>query len=289
MLAMAVCLVTFSLVPPAGAATTAGAPTVRSGSGATTGTRGSTRRASAKKRASRAAADSLRARVVPDTIPAYEPELFLSWRQPYGMPGASDTLTIVPGDTSRTDTLFLSFDPGRDAPKFFAMYGRLYFHPQMGDTLGTYWHWERGWYNQGNMRMEFDNDGTFPCLQPFVAYGMGAPLYEFAPGVGRLDLIYAVRAEDAAPVAAGTRYCFARVLFRQKKSMLPGSTQPICLEWAEGRLSFGGADVVTTNGEHRWVTVNSPNGALCGVYRRNKIPATWHPKDDANFSPSPGR
>jgi hypothetical protein len=149
----------------------------------------------------------------------------------------------------------------------------------MGDTLGDYWHWESRSWNQGNLRMEFDNDGTFPCLQAFVNRGLGMPVYEYHSGLGQLDMIYAVKVEDVAPVARGTRYCYARILFRQKKSMLPGATQPVCVEWAEARLAFGDetGDTITRNGARRWVTMNAPNGGVCAEYKRTRVPAIWKP------------
>jgi hypothetical protein len=217
-----------------------------------------------------------------DTTSAYTPQLYLSWRQPYGMPGASDTLTIVPGDTTRIDTLFLSFDPGRDAPRFFAMSAQLDFHPQPGDTLGPYWQFQRGM-----LRMEFDPDGTYPCPQPWIAHGFGVPTLQFDPGRLRLDMIFAVRVEDTAPVAAGTRYCFGRVMLVQKHCRLPGASQPVCIEFAVGRMSFGGPDVITSEGPQRWVTVNARDGGVCSEVRHHPAPEAWRPKVDTGTSPSP--
>lgn len=224
-----------------------------------------------------------------DTIINETPELFLSWHRPFGMPGAAQNIEVAPSDTARRDTLWLSFDPGRDGPRFYSMFARLYFHPRMGDTLGNYWHWEGGSWNQGNLRMEFDPDGTFPCLQPFVHHGVAVPKYTFNPGLGRLDMIFAVRLQDAAPVAAGTRYCFARVIFHHKGAMLPGSGQPMCVEWAEGRVSFDGPDIVSSRGAHRWVTMNAASGDPCGDYKRTKAPAIWRPGAGVNARPAPDR
>ncbi len=218
-----------------------------------------------------------------------EPKLYMAWRAPWGMPGATDTLSISCDDTLRVDTLYLSFETGRDAPRFWGMYARLYFRPPFGDTLGTYWHWGRGWWNQGNLRIEFDPDGTFPCAQPWVRHGFGQPDFQFTPEAGRLDLIYALREADTAPVAAGTRYCFARVMFRQRQCHLPGARQPVCIEWTEARLSFGHGDVIATFGPARFVSTNSPDGGVCTPYRRARNPGAWKPKGPTNPNqPPPG-
>ena len=169
-----------------------------------------------------------------------EPQLYLSWHAPYGMPGASDAITFVAGDTSRVDTLYLSFEPGRDGPTFEGMWVRLYFHPQPGDTLGPYWRYNSGERNWGNLRIQSDPDGTFPCAQPWIRNGVGQPLYDFDPGGSRLDFAYVVlRDEDAVPLSSRTRYCFARVLFHQNEWQLTGSDQPVCIEWKEARFSIG--------------------------------------------------
>ncbi len=235
-----------------------------------------------------AAADTAR----PDSLGQVirgEPKLYMSWRAPYGMPGASDTLSVPYDDTTRVDTLYLSFETGRDAPHFYGIFARLYFHPPFGDTLGTYWHWGRGWWNQGNLRIEFDPDGTWPCPQAWIFRGQGASIFDFEQGghSGRLDLIYAVRDSDAAPVEAGTRYCFARVMLRQKKSMLPGAHQPVCIEWAQARMSFGAGDVYVTRGPGRFVSANSPTGSVCEPYRRTTMPGSWHPKGLTNPNQQP--
>jgi hypothetical protein len=229
---------------------------------------------------------------VPDTTGAVvygEPQLYMAWHAPWGEPNATDTLSVPQADTTRADTLYLSFDTGRDAPKFFGLYARLYFRPRFGDTLGVYFNFKRGWWNQGNMRIEFDPDGTFPCPQPWTRTGFGQPIYEMEDGwhAGRLDLIYAMREKDVAPVNAHTRYCFARIIFRQKKSYLPGAHKPVCLEWNMARLSFGGRDVIADRGPGRFVSFNSPDGSVCTPYRRAPAVQSWHPKGNVNPNQPP--
>lgn len=210
-----------------------------------------------------------------------EPRIYLSWNAPWGTPGASDTLSTDCADSTRVDTLYLSFEPGRDATQFYGMYARLYFRPQLGDTLGMFWHLKRGEENQGTLWAWFDPDGSFPCPRPWTAHGMGVPVWYTSPQAGRLDLVYAVRLDAASPVKAGTRYCFARVEFKERWPWLHGCRQPVCIEWESARLSFGFADesrkeIQATRGE-RFVSWNSPGGAVTEPYRRRVRPRAWQP------------
>lgn len=218
-----------------------------------------------------------------------EPQLYMAWHAPWGEPHATDNLSVPVNDTSRVDTLYLSFETGRDAPKFYGMYARLYFRPQFGDTLGRYFNFKRGWWNQGNMRIEFDPDGTFPCPQPWTRAGFGQPDFEMEDGshAARLDLIYGMREQDVGPVNARTRYCFARLMFRQKRTNLEGAHAPACLEWAQARLSFGGRDIVAEHGPGRFVSFNSPDGSVCTPYRRAAPTTSWHPKGTTNPNQQP--
>jgi hypothetical protein len=216
------------------------------------------------------------------------PQLYLSWRAPYGMPGATDTISFGTGDSNRVDTLYMSFETGRSGPEFLGVFARLYLHPAFGDTLGTYWHYGYGAWNYRNVAIEFDPDGSFPCPQPWIHNGMGFPDFDFNASGAKLDLYYVItRLQDAIPVDGHVRYCFARVMFRQKQWHLPGATQPVCLEWALGRFSVGRRDVVARRGAQRCVSINSPDGSVCLPYRRDSAPPNWVPNPWR--PPTPGR
>jgi len=219
-----------------------------------------------------------------------EPQLYMAWHAPWGELNATDTLSVPSvADSSRTDTLYLSFDSGRDAPKFYGMFARLYFRPQFGDTLGRFFNFKRGWWNMGNLRIEFDPSESFPCPQPWPRTGFGQPDFEWEDGghAARLDLIYAMPQEQTAPIKANTRYCFARLMFRERRPDLLGSHDPVCLEWSTARLSFGGADVIATHGPGRFVSFNSPDGSVCTPYRRETATSSWHPKNNVNPEQAP--
>jgi hypothetical protein len=206
-----------------------------------------------------------------------EGQLFMAWHAPYGMPGARSDLAFTCDDTSRVDTLYLSFETGRELPQFVALFGRLYLHPAFGESLGTHWRYGRGDPNNGGLLIQMDPDGTFPCSQPWLRPGMGAPRYEFAPSLGELQIIYAIPLGEGGPVKADQRYCFARLLFKRWRCQLAGARQPLCIEWFEGQYSGGGRDLGITHGSGRFVSINSPDGSVCTPYRRTHKPPLWQP------------
>jgi hypothetical protein len=106
---------------------------------------------------------------------------------------------------------------------------------------------------------------------------VGVPTFEFHPWAGELSFVYAVSEGDAVPISGRARYCFARVLLDQKRCRLPGVRQPVCIEWAEAFYSGGGRDLPIERGPARYVTLNSPDGSVCGPYRRITRPGTWTP------------
>jgi hypothetical protein len=206
-----------------------------------------------------------------------EAVLYLSWGAPWGMPGARRNIMVSCDDTARVDTLYLSLETGRDLPRLVAMFGRIAFHPVAGDSLGAFWGFGQGGANRGGLLVQMDADGTFPCGQPWLYPGMGGTMYEVAGGTGELLVIYAVEPEDGAPIAGRTRYCFARLLLRHQHCRLEGAKQPVCVEWREAGYSGGGADLLVRRGAERFVSVNSPDCAVCGPYRHRLDVSPWRP------------
>jgi hypothetical protein len=206
-----------------------------------------------------------------------EPRLYLAWGAPYGMPGARRNLDLTCTDTSKVDTLYLSFETGTDGEKFLAMFARLAFRPVPGDTLGDFWNFGRKGVNREGLKIQFDPDGTFPCSQPWNRAGMGAPaLYHWPEGT-RLDLIYAVSLPNAIPSSGRTRYCYARLLLDRKQCSLAGSRQPICIEWEQARYSIGAGDIFITGDLEALVTVNSPDSSVCAPLRSAARVRVWWP------------
>ncbi len=206
------------------------------------------------------------------------PQLYLAWHAPYGMPGATDTISFGAGDSNRVDTLYMSFETGRHVGRFLGMFARLTFHPAAGDSLGSYWNYDYGWPNYRNVEIQFDPDGTFPCPQPWIRAGAGFPDFTFDPTGARLELFYLnLNLPSVIPVDGTVRYCYARVMFRQRRWNLPGARQPVCIEWSRAVFSAGHEDAVARGGIGRSVSVNSPDGSVSAPYRRAPGPVPWSP------------
>ena len=207
-----------------------------------------------------------------------ESHLYMAWGAPWGMPGARSNLNLSCRDTNAVDTLYLSFETGRDVPRFYVMMAYLDILPAAGDSLGAFWDFSHNGANKGGLKIQVDPDGTFPCPQPFVRPGMGIPRYDFEPAHGRLFVAYAVRLENPAPVLASTRYCFARLLLDRRRCSLPGASQPVCIEWERAEYTPNTkADVAISRGAERFVSLNSPAGKVCAPYRAIGRPHVWLP------------
>jgi hypothetical protein len=214
-----------------------------------------------------------------DDAPLPTPTIHLSWRQPWGHPGAVEHLTVACDDTARVDTLYLTFEPGRSTPTFLGMYARLRFIPATGDTLMPFWHFQRGTENTGGLWAWFDSDSALPVPDPWAAAGTGAPLYVQGPDGGRLDLIYAVANTVAGPVEATRTYCYGRIMIHHRwLKRAAGCERPLCSQWDEAKLSFGnGPDVEAGVGGHRFVTWNSTDGSVCVPVQRALRTRVWRP------------
>ena len=198
---------------------------------------------------------------------AGDPLAYLSWGAPWGQPGAREHVRVS-GDSTRVDTLYLSFDPGSDAPKFVGLTALLYFWPQSGDTLGAFWHFERTAENPMACRIDFDV-APYEAMSPFTSSGMGMPRYDHSKGSGRLSFIYAVPANNGVALKAGTIYCLARVFLSHRRASLSGHAQPLCIQWGEADFSVDSELSTHARGAGSpYVTWNSPDGKACGAVTR---------------------
>jgi hypothetical protein len=192
-----------------------------------------------------------------------QPRLYLAWGAPYGTPGAKRNRDLTCADTTKVDTLYLSFETGTDSEQFLAMFARLSFRSAPGDTLGDFWYFGRKGVNREGLKIQFDPDGTFPCSQPWNRTGSGSPALYHRPEGTLLDLLYAVSLPDAVPSSGRTRYCYARLLLDRKRCSLAGSRQPVCIEWEQARYSIGAGDIFITGDSEALVSVNSPDSSVC--------------------------
>jgi hypothetical protein len=211
---------------------------------------------------------------------ARDPALYLSWNAPHGMEGASENITAACGDSLRADTLYLSFDPGRDSPTFYGMTAVLSIQSPAADSLGPFWSFAVTEPNYVGLQIELDLDGTFPAPQPWKAAGFSRRLTDQRVGSKLISVFHVVKSTDAAPVKDGTVYCFGRLVFLHRGDEPAGCAQSVCIEWESAQLGFAPAEVVNIDsGGSRFVSWNSADGSACRVIRAR--PPRWKRPDAA--------
>lgn len=203
--------------------------------------------------------------------------LLLTWNAPYGMARAATEHQGGCAEGSANDTLYLSFLPGRSTPNFNGMTTTLLLHAAPGDTLGPFWQLEHDGLNSGGLAVEFGPDPSFGILQPWAKSGMGHVFLDRTRQSARLRMIYAVGMTDAGPVNGDSIYCLARVIFRRPHGALAGCSQPVCFEWSVASLAYGLKDEPNVNRGERFVSWNSPRGAVCEPFRSAAGTQPWRP------------
>ena len=137
------------------------------------------------------------------------------------------------------------------------MFGaELYFRAAPGDTLGPWWHMNGDGQNKGALSADFGPDGSFPQRQPWAASGFGAIRMYRTAASARVSLIFAVPHTGAVPINADSVYTLCRVMLRHHR-VLPGCSQPVCVEWASAGLGYGLKDEPTVNRGERFVSYAS--------------------------------
>jgi hypothetical protein len=183
--------------------------------------------------------------------------LYLTWNAPYGMPRASRSHFPRAHDPTSADTLWLSFLPGRTSEGFLGFSADLYFRAAHGDTLGPWWHMESSGQNPNELRVEFGPDAeTFPQPQPWAVGGTGGVRLYRTPASGRLNINFAVPYMDAVPIAPDSVYTLCRVVLQHHR-VLPGCSQPVCIEWNAGVLGYWLKDDPRVNKGERFVSYAS--------------------------------
>ena len=215
-------------------------------------------------------------------------QLFLSWNAPWGSRRAQRARTPACADSSREDTLYLSFLPGRKAARFTGFTAQLAIRATGGDTLGAWWHMEsKGGANPGSLRAEWAAAPGFGWRQPFPVSGQGFTLMERTPEAVRLRLVFAVAADQAGPIAADSVYALCRIIFTHRpERRLAGCGQPVCVEWTSGTLAFGPRDEPRVQRGERFVGFGGP-ATLCDPFRGPRVEA-WKPgAKPAGGAPAP--
>jgi hypothetical protein len=194
-----------------------------------------------------------------DSAVVREPSIYLSWSAPYGTPGARDAIMTSCADSTAAETLFISFDPGRDQARLIGYDANVFFRPTPGDTLGPYWYLGR------NVRVDFE-EAPPGAPSPWPVMGAGMPRYRKDREIGQLPLTFSVPANEAGPVKGGIRYHAARIILRHK-GVSEGCGQPVCVELYRLKPAYGPSGTWIMAGE-RFVSRNSPDGGVCSEYRQ---------------------
>lgn len=217
--------------------------------------------------------------LLPSAARAGEPQLYLSWHAPHGWPRATDTLSVACGDSTREDTLFLSFDPGADSASFNGFTATLYLRAAPTDSLGPWWRLTPEMGLSGRFRVEFAGDSTDRYHSPFRVRGTGRSLYDHTSTSARARLIYAVPWHRAVGVKKGETYTLARILLRRPPPEMAQCGQPLCIEWAVSGLAFQlRSEPQVNRGGARFASLNSPKGAVCATFRGVPLTQPWRPK-----------
>ena len=224
-----------------------------------------------------AAAGLALAMVASPALASSESQIYLSWHAPYGAPGATRELAAACGDTSATDTLFLSCDVGTDSPTFLGFTGMLSVHAAPGDTLGPSWRLGKDSHAPRGVSAIWVQDPDHGIVAPWGATpGFGAIYYDESREAGSLQLIFAVPANTAPPIKIGTRFVLARLVFRRPPAG-PACDRPVCIEWERATLSVMVTwDIDVSTGD-RFVSWNSPGGGLCEGFGHAVRPKAWKP------------
>jgi len=206
-----------------------------------------------------------------------EPRLLMSWRAPYGTPGARDNVDQT-CDTTLVDTLYLSVDPGRAADHFLGVSATLYFHAPEGQGLTDFWKIADVHSADSPLKVVYSPDPARGFVMAWNAQGVGDAQYDYVGSSGRLRLIYAIASSGTNPVRPGKVYGVARVLLRHPGSGGDGCERPMCVEWHAASLAFGPLGEPMVNRGVRWVSINSPGAKVCDPVRDILPHPAWHPK-----------
>jgi hypothetical protein len=190
---------------------------------------------------------------------AGEPGLLLSWGRPQGMAGATDSVVVLSADTSRADTLYLTFQVNRPTPAVQSMNAFVYFRPVAGDTLGDFWSLKSGQANAGGLEVDFAPIKDLPGQSPWLEHGEYTVSYDRAGDARRLSFDNRViEPSESVGLDPGVRYCFARVRISHRRPHLSGHSQPVCIEWGAARIQFTtGRELVLRGSESGVVRWNS--------------------------------
>lgn len=205
---------------------------------------------------------------------AAAPRIFLSWNAPYGSPRAVQDLRAA-CDSTRRDTLYVCFDPGRDSTELVAIDAELRLWPADGDTLDRHW-WFESRSNPAHLKADFNVADVPGATAPWSESGAGGIRTTSSADSARIRLVWAVRSRDFAVVRGGHRYSYARIVVPRPPPG-PACARPVCIELTYARLTYevGRRDLVRRG--VRWATWNREAGDPCGGRARANPVSPWYP------------
>jgi hypothetical protein len=207
-----------------------------------------------------------------------EASVYLSWRAPYGHPGASDTLTAPCGDGTEKDTLYLTFETGEYSDGFFGVEGILFIRAPAGELLSPHW-----FFDKRNLEVQYYVSDSIPgATQPWQGLlSMTTSFYDRTSGSGRLRLSNIRPIKLPVTVRDSVQYFFARIPIPRPLAGVERCNQPICIEWFAAEVcvdSTGTKQKYAGRGGNRFVSWNSPGGAICGEFRPEAVTPAPAPK-----------
>ena len=199
--------------------------------------------------------------------------LYLSWNAPFGTARAKTAIAAPCGDSTAADTLYLSFDPGQDAPGFVGATALLAIQAPEGTELPA--RWRQGTPTAPPVRVSFEADPDRGFETPWSPKGYGAPRYDVVGDRGRLQLVYAIVKDTGPGVRAGKLYGIARVIVPRSPAGADGCAAPLCIEWVGATLAYAQGDERPVKTGERWVSMNSAGRDACARARSSVKP--WQP------------
>ena len=211
-------------------------------------------------------------------------QLYLSWNAPWGMKRAAKTRMPACADSTRADTLYLSFYPGRSAEHFTGFTGELKFLATGNDTLGPWWHMEsKGGENGGNVLVEWGPSPDIPGRQPWPTGGRGFALMDHTPSAMRLRLLFAMTLDDAGPLDSTATYTLCRLIIRHHRvGTLAGCAQPMAVQWTKATLGYALNDEPEVRRGERLVSYSGPY-SICEPFHDEASTKAWKPP--AGYAP----
>lgn len=187
-------------------------------------------------------------------------------------------MTAACGDTSTKDTLYMCFDPGRDAEYLQSFTATVYFWAAGGDSLDPHWKFGEGQGFRG-LQVQFAPDSVPGAERAWSASAAIAGAgYNSTHASGKLRMIAARPAGQGWPLQAGRQYVAARLLVPRPSLKARGCDRPVCIEWALALFGLGGGNEPEVDHGQRFVSWNSPGGKVCSPMREFAAPPPWEPQ-----------